>query len=197
VLFTRLADIAGAALIGGLAALPGWRTAGPLAPGDGPGLAMEAATLEPCADGTDAYLRGRLHGDVDRSIDWSGPGLACGGMLRPQGRGMRLMFAPAGEEGRLLFVLGLDATPETLSGAETPVNLTIVDEARGLFFSTGDRERCWVQADRVRARSSGPAGSFEMSGTLYCVGAVPEVNGTGSLTPGDFRFALPVTLQEE
>src|SRR5690606_11608286 len=36
---------------------------------------------ELCGPGHDAFLRGRLHGAIEGTLDWAGAGLSCDGML--------------------------------------------------------------------------------------------------------------------
>ena len=62
------------------------------------------------------FLRGKLYGDLQREIDWQGRALRCDGMLRPDGAGMRLLFAASDAQQALLFVLGIDAAPDQALG---------------------------------------------------------------------------------
>ena len=156
--------------------------------------ALTPPELENCLQDPDGYLVGELYGDLARQIDWSGPALKCGGMLRPDGAGMRLLFGPADDPAPLLFVIGLDVGPEAANGVELPANLTIIDQGGGRFFNSGPGERCWVTASEVRQAGEPEARSFTLSGELYCAGALAAVNGSGYVTPGDFRFSGRVSV---
>ncbi len=152
---------------------------------------LQPAAFEPCGNG--GYLRGELHGDIQQAIDWADDGMRCDGMLRPDAAGLRLIFAPAEGAAGPLLVIGLDTGPEQALGREVTANLTIVDEGNGRFFNSGPGERCWAQTSRVQA----DAGSYAVAGRLYCAGALAEVNGPGTVTPGEFEFAgrVPATAE--
>jgi hypothetical protein len=149
---------------------------------------LRPARVPACVMAEDGFLSGRLYGEIDRQIDWSGRNLKCDGMLRPAGDGMRLVFQPVDDRASLLFVLGIDGSPEAPPGGELPVNLTIVDEANDRFYNSGE-ERCWATIERVRVFGEAGQPSYFITGAFYCAGALPALNGTGSITPGDFRFA--------
>lgn len=143
--------------------------------------------LTACPRGADGYLRGELWGDLEGEVAWDAAALLCDGMERPGERGVRLAFAHADTDGALLVVIGLAGRPEALEGSETPATLTLVDGQRGRFYSSGERERCWARIERVTARAD-DAG-FDVDGLVFCTGTLPEVNGPGAVTPGEFAFA--------
>ncbi len=77
-----------------------------------PGLRAEAGSsagglrppsLSSCMLLEDGFLRGKLYGALQREIDWQGRALQCDGMLRPDGAGMRLLFAASDPQQALLF----------------------------------------------------------------------------------------------
>jgi hypothetical protein len=145
-----------------------------------------------CALGPGGYLRGRFFGALSLAADWSGPSLACDGMQKPDGDGIRLFFSgdrPGG--GRVSLLIGLDGRAEELAGAERPANLTVIDEREDRFFSSAGPGRCWASIDAVtpvEARGGRGAGS-RVEGLVYCVGALPSVGDRSSLTLSDLRFA--------
>ncbi|MEO8443456.1 MAG: hypothetical protein ABI567_00425 [Gammaproteobacteria bacterium] len=147
----------------------------------------------PCDLGRDGYFRGQLFGALDQHIDWAGDRLLCAGMRRPDGAGIRLFFAgvePAGA-GRVSVIIGIDGRPETLAGAESPANLTIIDESGARFFSSTGPGRCWANVSAVTplvtARGNPPG--LRVEGLVYCVGALPALADRSSLTLGELRFA--------
>jgi hypothetical protein len=177
-----LLGAAGVLLTGGLALL---QTLPPEPAGGGvPG--------EACALGADGFLRGRFFGALDLTADWSDPSLACDGMRKPDGRGVRLFFSgdqPGG--GRVSVLVVLEGRPDELAGAERPANVTVIDERQGRFFSSAGPGRCWASIDSVTPVGPRPgrlAGS-RVAGLVYCVGALPSVGDRSSLTLGDLRFA--------
>lgn len=178
-----LLGTAGVLLTGGLALLQ--ELPPPAATGvPGPGQA--------CALGADGFLRGRFFGALDLMADWSVPALACDGMQKPDGDGVRLFFAgdqPGG--GRVSLLIVLDGRADELAGAEHPANVTVIDERQDRFFSSAGPGRCWASIDSVTPlvpRPGRPAGS-RVAGLAYCVGALPSVGDRSSLTLGDLQFA--------
>jgi hypothetical protein len=155
-------------------------------------LPAPEAGAKACALYPDGYLRGRFFGALDLTADWSGPGLTCDGMQRPDGQGVRLFFAgerPGG--GRVSVLIGLDGRQEDLQGGERAANLTVIDERDGRFFSTAGQQRCWATIDALAPRGRAgnhPAGS-RIDGVVYCVGALASVGDHASLTLGDLHFA--------
>lgn len=145
-----------------------------------------------CSMAPGGYVTGRWFGALDLAIDWAGPGLGCEGMLRPDGQGVRLLFARQyGQASRLVLVLGIDADPAALPGPERPTNVTVIDEQSGRFFSTAGSVRCWTDIQSVEALPADTAGTGEwrVTGMLYCAGPLPALTDRSALTLGDTRFA--------
>lgn len=152
---------------------------------------LEPPAFDGCGPG--AYLRGQLHGDLEWTIDWSAEAMRCDGMLRPDAAGLRLIFAPPEQAKGPLLVIGLNADPDDALGREVVANITIVDEGNGRFFNSGTGERCWAQASRVISDADG----YQVAGRVYCAGALAQVNGTGTVTPGELEFAGRITAFAE
>ncbi len=158
-------------------------------PGKTPPNFLQPPQLNVCAGQSPGYLIGRLHGTLQRDIDWSGDGLKCTGMLRPKGAGIRLLFAQNNDDENLLFVLGIPSFPDSAAGRELPINLTIVDEKAKQFYNSGESERCWVTISESRRINVEDSKNFFLAGDLYCLGALAAINGAGAVTPSEFRFA--------
>ncbi len=149
--------------------------------------------LEPCHLGDrEGFLAGRMFGSEALEIDWRGDALACAGNARPDGGGLRLFFAgnPAGAPERLVLVLGIGAGIDGLAGRESPVSVTLIDEASSQFFHSA-ADRCFTLVRDVAALGDG---SYRLEGDLYCVGAIPAVSGAASVTLGDMKYAGRLTL---
>lgn len=154
--------------------------------------AAAGAVRQPCALYPDGFFRGHFFGALDLAADWTGTGLTCDGMQRPDGQGVRLYFAGDRPDGaRIGVLIGLEGRQEDLMGAEKPANLTIIDERDGRFFSTAGQDRCWASIAAVApvASSSGHPAGYRVDGLVYCVGALPSVGDRASLTLGDLHFA--------
>jgi hypothetical protein len=158
----------------------------------------DPAAIVPCVMNTAGYLNGRLYGELAKTIDWRGPEMDCDGMTRPNNNGIRLIFAsPDSEDApRLIFVIGIDGELENLQGQEEKVNITIIDQASGRFYSTVGRDRCWTTVESVAAIPEQASPVYRVDGELYCAGALPSLSGKGSVTLGDFRYSGRVTLDD-
>jgi hypothetical protein len=153
----------------------------------------------PCSLQPDGYLRGRFYGAVSLTADWSGNGLRCDGMQRPDGQGIRLFFAGDRQGGgQISMVIAIDGHPDALVGAERPANVTVIDERESRFFSTGGADRCWAMISSVAAlaRSRSDPPGHRIDGRLYCLGALPSLSDRTSLTLGEFSFAGRISIDE-
>jgi hypothetical protein len=166
-------------------------------------LAMSAAnstaqqSSDLCGDASDGFLTGRLHGALDMQIGWNGVSMKCAGMLRPDGNGIRLLFAGQNEtDADLVFVLGIDGDIEHLLGQEHAANVTIIDESEGRFFSSGGNERCWAMIDRFERLADTDHTAYEVEGDVYCTGALPSLSDNRSVTLQDVRFSGRLSLDE-
>src|SRR5690606_18703978 len=96
--------------------------------------AYEAARCLPSGDG---YVGARLSGSIEAEIDWRNEGTECAGATRPDG-GLRLRFSrfDSQAEGRIVLVLGVAGLEEGQSAKALPVNVTVIREGAGEFYST-------------------------------------------------------------
>ena len=158
---------------------------GPDAVADAPPALTPAATLdEGCADS--AFVRGRILGAIEADIDWTQAGLACAGGPRPDGEGARLRFAKTLDGGPgLTVIIALPALKRRITGKNLLANVTVIVEGEARFFSTQNRETCW--ADVTDNENSGDE-RYAVEGELYCIGALAEVNGNGSVTIDGLQF---------
>ena len=157
-----------------------------------------SVTMAPCVMNTPGYLRGRLYGTLAATIDWGGPQMTCDGMTRPNHGGIRLVFASPGnaDQARLIFVIGIDGELDQLTGREEKANVTIIDEGSGRFFSAGGQDRCWTTVQLVEPLVENTNSTFQVDGELYCAGALPSLNGRGSVTLSDFRYSGRLALDD-
>ncbi|MGI9330063.1 MAG: hypothetical protein ACR2QB_05050 [Gammaproteobacteria bacterium] len=164
---------------------------------DGTATDFTPPELPACDPEGGGYLRGQLYGDIEADIDWEQQQLKCDGMLRPDNAGLRLLFEPQSRDTGPLFVLGLAGSLEEALDREVVTNLTIVDQRSGRFFNTGDSERCWTRTTRIDVNQFAGGRDYRLVGRFYCAGALAEVNGPGTLTPGEFEFAGRLTVTDE
>ena len=116
-----------------------------------------AAAADCLPDGS-GYLVARIRGDLDADLDWRGPALACSGMPRPDGHGLRVHFSGTLPDGRpLAFVFAPPRLAEGEDARAVPVNVTILQQER-IYGTRGD-ERCLldeVVQQPLRDDSAGP-----------------------------------------
>lgn len=140
--------------------------------------------------GPGSYVTAELYGALSGSLDWRA-NLACEGMPRPAGQGARLRLsgpAPVDEDQQLALILGIRGLKRGATGDGLQTHVTLIAEDQGLFFSTTDAANCWSDIAE-HAAIDGSVDAFRISGVLYCVAALPEINGSKSITLGELAFA--------
>jgi hypothetical protein len=139
--------------------------------------------------GEDGYLATELFGALDSELHWSAADLACEGMPRPNGDGARLRFAGSASDGRqLAFIIALPELRRGETGTEYQSNVTIIEEGDAArFFSTADSGICWTDITGLESRGDSGA-DYAISGTLYCVAPLTQVNGDSDVLIRDLEF---------
>lgn len=147
--------------------------------------------MTPCVMDQDGYLRGRLYGSIDQALDWRGATMLCDGMLRPEGEGIRLVFAEQNnpEQPGLVLVIGLAQAVLGDSRKELEANVTVIDQNSGQFYSTQDEPRCWTQFSKQLQLRGTSIETWRLDGELYCASALAALTGTGSVTLSDITFS--------
>jgi hypothetical protein len=139
----------------------------------------------------DGYLRGRLYGSLEESLDWQGSDMLCDGMPRPEGQGIRLVFGEqeSADQAGLVIVIGLADAVLGEAGGELEANVTVVDQINGQFYSTQAEPRCWVRLTNQLRLKGTSTETWRLDGELYCASALAALTGPGSLTLGDITFS--------
>ncbi len=161
--------------------------------------AMEQTDSAPLRDtgcGENGALQTALFGSVETTVDWSGSEMICESMQRPNGEGVRLRFAGdiAGE--RLAIIIAVPDMQRDATAVELPSNVTAIVEGSGRFFSTPDLDSCWTDVDTQTA-ISGERDSYTISGTLYCVTPLGEVNGDAAISIPELSFTTVLGWKEK
>lgn len=158
-----------------------------------PQTAEAVATVPARLCGDDGLLVTELFGALQVELDWHAEVLECEGMPRPEGRGARLRFAgPAMQGGAahsLSFILAMPDIKRGESKNELPTNVTMIEEGTGRFFATADTNSCWTDVERHEKDDNSDAANYRISGVLYCVAPLAELNGKASVTLTELRFA--------
>lgn len=152
---------------------------------------VETAPVTLCGD--DGRLVTELFGALQVELDWHAGVLECEGMPRPEGRGARLRFAGPAMQGSaarsLAFILAMPDIKRGESDHELPTNVTLIEEGTGRFFATADTHSCWTDIERHERDDNIDEASYRISGILYCVAPLAELNGKASVTLTELRFA--------
>ena len=146
--------------------------------------------------GENGALQTVLFGSLETTVSWSGSEMICESMLRPDGQGVRMRFAGDVSGERLAIII---AVPSLISGgpaAGLPSNVTITVEGSGRFFSTPNLDSCWTDVISQTA-VSGKDDSKNISGTLYCLSALGEVNGDTAVSVPELSFTTIVKWEDK
>ncbi len=138
-----------------------------------------------------------VFGSLEGKLEWGGDELECEGMPRPHGEGARLRFAGpalAGSEAEgLAFIIALPTLEKGQTGSGLEASVTLILEDTGRFYSSPEQAGCWADIDghEPAGGSGGTNGSSEyrISGLLYCVSPLAELNGTAGVSLRDLEFS--------
>jgi hypothetical protein len=161
--------------------------------------AADAPQTLRCLPAKDGFLAMRLRGSIEEEIRWTEPALACTGMSRPDGRGLRLRFAGPLEGGELAVVFAAPELGIGASGRSVPVNVTLLDSAGERIYGTQGESRCVL--DEVEQQpivdASVPAQSFRVRASGFCIAPARAMDGDGAVLPTRFDFVGLVTFRED
>jgi hypothetical protein len=144
------------------------------------------ATLESNC-GSTGYLSTELYGSIARQISWAAAEFRCESMLRPDGKGVRLRFVGDAADSQITIILALPELRRADTVKESPTVVTLTVEGSGRFFSTPTLESCW--SDIAAQDPVGDGGDrYEVSGTLYCVAPLGEINGSAAISIPQLEF---------
>ena len=157
------------------------------------------ATDATCLPDGSGYLSARVRGDLNLDIDWRGKGLACTGMPRPDGRGMRLRFAAKLPDGSALaFVFAPPVLAEGATARAVPVNVTVLTEGGGRIYATRGGQRCTL--DEVRQQrlpdTADTDRAWAVTARGFCTGPARALVGDGDLLLTRFDFRGLVTFRD-
>ena len=144
-----------------------------------------AAAAAGCLPDGSGRLDMVVSGALEARIAWA-EGMECQGMPRPDGSGLRVMFANRQE--LLLVVIGISGVERGATGEDLPANFTLVKEGAGEFYSTLGDELCSVTL-LENAPLEGTADEvFRIRGEGVCQAPVPAVGREGEVAIRPFAF---------
>jgi hypothetical protein len=157
---------------------------GPPAPASASPPAAEAPvpgatprTRNLCPLPSDAYLRARLAGAVERDLEWHAGAMECEGMQRPDGLGLRVTFRGRLGDEPVTFVFGVPRLAEGAAGRAVPVNVTLIREGHGVYGTRGE-DKCTLDEVRQTPLSPDPKGRrWRVEARGFCLEPARAVGG--------------------
>ena len=155
-----------------------------------------SAMAEPrlCSDG--GFLSAQLFGAIERKIDWDTRQVDCESMLRPRGEGIRLRFTGLAAEQEVSFIIAVPDLEQGVDGRELPAVVTLAVEGSGRFFSTANLDTCFADIEALSGGNE-TAERYDVSGKVYCVSALGEINGEAAVSIPEMQFQGRVDWSEE
>jgi hypothetical protein len=172
----------------------------PLAGRAAPAAAAPGVT-HGCLPAGNGYLRARIRGALDLDLAWRNAELECEGGLRPDGSGLRIIFAgPKHANGRRTrLVFGVEAVQEGRAGHELPTNLTVIFEGEERLFATRGDDRCTVDTlsqERVGALGGGLR-TYRVVARGFCVAPATTLDDRAHILVSRFDFAGLVAFADD
>lgn len=154
-----------------------------------------------CLPGGNGFLRARLSGAVNTELVWGNRGLDCTGTVRPDNGGIRVRFAgPIGEAGQSLVLLfGISGLREGQSARTRAVNLTLIREGAGEFYSTQGDDKCMLDEVSQLPLVGIPhkSRSYRIAARGFCTEPARAVRGAGVILISRFDFAGRIDFDAE
>jgi hypothetical protein len=162
-------------------------------------LATAAAGESTCLPDGSGFLSARLRGDVEAETDWREPALACTGMRRPDGRGLRLHFSGALADGSpLALVFAAPLLAEGEDARAVPVNVTVLSGADGRIYGTRGEHRCLFDevTQRLLQAEEPTVRRWAVQGRGFCTEPARALDDGGSVLLTRFDFKGVVTARD-
>jgi hypothetical protein len=130
---------------------------------------------------------------MDVEINWRDAELECEGDARPDGSGIRVIFAgplrPDGRRMRLVF--GVTSAGEGTEGHALPTNLTVIIEGSQRLFATRGDDKCTIDRLRQERIEHGSDGGrlYRVVARGFCVGPASALAGNERILVSRFDFS--------
>jgi hypothetical protein len=157
------------------------------------------AAAAKCLPAGNGYLRARLSGAVRSELNWGNDGTECTGAVRPTDGGIRMRFSRAEGSGRLVLVFGIAGLPEGKPAQNLPVNVTLIREGAGEFFSTQGDDKCTLDAVSQAVIVGIPrrARSYQVTARGFCTEPARAVRGKGAVLLSRFDYSGRVDFESQ
>ena len=167
---------------------------------DNAGSETRPATAELCLPDGRGYLRARLSGVVKAELDWGNDGMECTGAVRPDG-GIRVRFSrnDTAEGGRLVLLFGIAGLREGKTAKALPVNVTLIREGKGEFYSTQGDNKCTLDEVKQEPLVGIPhrSRSYRITARGFCTNPARAVRGDGVILLSRFDYVGRVDFDSE
>jgi hypothetical protein len=152
-----------------------------------------------CLPAGDGYLRARLSGALSRELDWGNDGTECTGAVRPTDGGIRMRFSRPDGQGKLVLVFGIAHLREGKPARNIPVNVTLIREGAGEFFSTQGDDKCTLDlvTQDVIVGIPRRARSYRVTARGFCTEPARAVRGRGAVLLSRFDYSGRVDFETE
>jgi hypothetical protein len=167
---------------------------------DNAGSETHPAVPTLCLPDGRGYLRARLSGVVKAELDWGNDGMECTGAVRPDG-GIRVRFSrndPSGD-GRLVLLFGIAGLREGKAAKALPVNVTVIREGKGEFYSTQGDNKCTLDEVKQEPLVGIPhrSRSYRITARGFCTNPARAVRGDGVILLSRFDYVGRVDFDSE
>ena len=165
-----------------------------------PDNAGNVPSVAACLPDGHGYLRARLSGAVKAELVWGNDDTECTGAVRPDG-GIRVRFSRNdGTDGsRLVLLFGIAGLREGQSARALPVNVTVIREGKGEFYSTQGDNKCTLDEVKQEPLVGIPhrARSYRIIARGFCTHPARAVRGEGVILLSRFDYAGRVDFDAE
>jgi len=145
-------------------------------------------------------LKARLSGAVQAELVWGNEGTECTGAVRPDG-GIRMRFSheDGAAGGRLVLLFGVAGLREGQSAKALPVNVTVIREGLGEFYSTRGDNKCTLDEVRQEALVGIPhrSRSYRVIARGFCTHPARAVRGDGVILLSRFDYIGRIDFDSE
>lgn len=163
--------------------------------------APAAAPAEPakCLPAGNGYLRARLSGALSTELNWGNDGTECSGAVRPTDGGIRMRFSRPDGQGKLVLVFGIAQLREGRPARNIAVNVTLIREGAGQFFSTQGDDKCTLDhvTQDVIVGIPRRSRSYRVTARGFCTGPARAVRGEGAVLLSRFDYSGRVDFETE
>ncbi|WP_129640938.1 hypothetical protein [Peristeroidobacter agariperforans] len=169
-------------------------------PADAADNANKLPVASACLPDGSGYLKARLSGAVQTELVWGNDGTECTGAVRPDG-GIRVRFSHKDgvDGGRLVLLFGIAALREGQSAKALPVNLTVIREGLGEFYSTQGDNKCTLDDVRQEPLVGIPhrSRSYRIIARGFCTHPARAVRGNGVILLSRFDYVGRIDFDAE